>query len=64
MMLTNICGGAINWGYVRFQSDPTVEVRGYMCVPSFVAFRGIWWLSVSGVRTSPSRGERRHARGG
>ena len=24
-----------------------------MCVPSFVAFRGIWWLSVSGAAYQP-----------
>ena len=54
MMLTNICGGAINWGYVRFQADlDQAHFDGYMCVPSFVAFRGIWWLSVSGAAYQP-----------
>ena len=50
MMLSVVCGDAINWGYVG--QGKTLEHEPfdvYMLLPTFVAFRGIWWLAQAGA---------------
>ena len=54
MMLTVECGGAINYGYVGQSSDLSEErLAPFMVLPSFVAYRGIYWLSAAGAAYQP-----------